>query len=78
MGGWVVNVASSSQEDSIRQLQVKLKNSGVDTVMQRIGSKGEPRYRLRVTGFATSGEAKRYAAGLAQKSGINGAWASKR
>ncbi len=75
---WVVNVASSSQQAAIERLQAKLQGKDVDTELQEIAGSGGPRYRLRVTGFATGGEASRYAAGLAEKAGIKGAWASRR
>jgi cell division septation protein DedD len=76
--GWVVNVASSSQRTAIEALQRKLRQHDIQTELQHLDKAGASRYRLRVTGFTSSGEARRYADGLAQKAGIEGAWVSKR
>jgi hypothetical protein len=77
-GDWVLNVASSSREASIKALQQKLEQQDIRTELLRTDVKGAPRYRLRVTGFASSGEAKRYATRLEQRAEIKGAWASRR
>ncbi|MDX1698224.1 MAG: SPOR domain-containing protein, partial [Thiohalobacterales bacterium] len=77
-GDWVVNVASSSQEDPIRAMQADLLKRDIRTELLRLEAGGKPRYRLRVTGFASSGEAKRYAESLAEKANIKGAWAGRR
>jgi cell division septation protein DedD len=77
-GGWVVNVASSSQHAAIEALQRKLRQQDIQTELQRLDGSGASRYRLRVTGFTSHGEARRYASRLAQKAGIEGAWVSKR
>jgi cell division septation protein DedD len=75
---WVVNVASSSQQAAIERLQRKLQGKDIHTELQQVKGSTGPRYRLRVTGFATGGEARRYAAELARNAGIEGAWASRR
>jgi cell division septation protein DedD len=76
--GWVVNVASSSQQAAIKRLQKKLQGKNIHTELQQVKGTNGPRYRLRVTGFATGGEARRYAGELARNAGIKGAWASRR
>ncbi len=75
---WVVNVASSSQQAAIKRLQGKLQGKDIHTELQQVKGATGPRYRLRVTGFTTGGEARRYAAELARNAGIEGAWASRR
>ena len=77
-GTWVVNVASSAQQATILQLQVKLLKQGISTELQQTDINGTLRYRLRVTGFDTGGEAKRYAEKLVREQGLKGAWASAR
>ncbi|MGB5260875.1 MAG: SPOR domain-containing protein, partial [Gammaproteobacteria bacterium] len=77
-GEWVVNVASSSREASIKALQQKLEQQDIRTELLHTDVKGEPRFRLRVTGFTSSGEARRYATRLEQQADLKGAWASKR
>ena len=77
-GDWVVNVASSSMEVPIRALQDRLGKQDIRTELQRTDVQGKPRYRLRVTGFSSASEAKRYAAGLVQQADMKGAWVSKR
>jgi len=77
-GTWVVNVAASSREGPIKSLQRKLQKQDIETELQQLGSGEKIRYRLRVTGFTSGGEAKRYAKKLVEESGIEGAWASKK
>lgn len=77
-GDWVVNVASSSREGPIKALQHKLRQQDIRTELQRTDVQGKPRYRLRVTGFSSGGEARRYAARLEQQADLQGAWVSKR
>ena len=77
-GDWVVNVASSSREGPIKALQHKLRQQDIRTELQRMDVQGKPRYRLRVTGFSSGGEARRYANRLQQHADLKGAWASKR
>jgi hypothetical protein len=77
-GDWVVNVASSSREVPIRALQDRLGQQDIRTELQRTDVQGKPRYRLRVTGFSSANEARRYAAGLVQQADLKGAWVSKR
>lgn len=75
---WVVNVASSSQQAAIKRLQKKLQGKNIHTELQQVKGSNGARYRLRVTGFTTGGEARRYAGELARNAGIKGAWASRR
>ncbi len=77
-GDWVVNVASSSREGPIKALQHKLRQQDIHTELQRTDVQGKPRYRLRVTGFSSGGEARRYAARLEQQADLQGAWISRR
>ena len=58
-GDWVVNVASSSREVPSKALQDRLRQQEIRTELQRTDVQGKPRYRLRVTGFASSDEARR-------------------
>jgi hypothetical protein len=77
-GDWVVNVASSTQQKSIRKLQETLARKDIVTDIQPVSTRGELRYRLRVTGFNSRDEARRQAKVLALEEGLGGAWASKR
>jgi cell division septation protein DedD len=77
-GDWVVNVASSSREVPIKALQDRLRQQDIRTELQRTDVQGKPRYRLRVTGFASANEARRYAARLVQQADLKGAWVSRR
>ncbi len=75
---WVVNVASSSREQPMLDLAEKLKEQGIPAERQTLTIEGELMYRLRVPGFATSGEARRYASKLEEKFGLRGPWVSRK
>lgn len=75
---WVVNVASSSHEEPILDVAEKLKEKGISTERQTLTIEGELMYRLRVPGFATSGEARRYARKLEADFGFRGPWISRK
>lgn len=75
---WVVNVASSSHEAAMVELAAKLKAKGIDVERQTLTIDGDLMYRLRVPGFASSGEARGYAEKLGKIHGLRGAWISRR
>ena len=75
---WVVNVASSSQEQAMLELAAKLKEQGIPVERQTLTIEGDLMYRLRVPGFDTSDEARRYARRLDKEFGIRGGWVSRK
>lgn len=77
-GGWVVNLASFSGEAQARGLLKTLQQAGVPAELQTTMLNGDTRHRLRVTGFPTRDEAKRYAGQLDEGLGLRGPWVSPR
>jgi hypothetical protein len=77
-GGWVVNVANSEQIEAIATLMDKLHTLGIPAETQEVTINSKLRYRLRIPGFATSDEARDYAANLDGDLGLKGPWVSKR
>jgi len=77
-GGWVVNVASSSQEKPTRDMMSKLQQQGIAVELRAVTVKGKILYRLQVPGFATSDAARRYANKLDSEYGLKGAWPSRK
>ncbi|MGB5540667.1 MAG: SPOR domain-containing protein [Gammaproteobacteria bacterium] len=75
---WVVNVASSSQEQAMLELAAKLKEQGIPVERQTLTIEGDLMYRLRVPGFTTSDEARRYARRLDKEFGLRGPWVSRK
>lgn len=77
-GEWVLNIASSSREESVWAMMDKLAAMGVDSEQQTVTADGETLYRLRITGFATKQEAKDYAGKLGKRIRLSGPWVSRR
>jgi hypothetical protein len=75
---WVVNVASSSQEQAMTELAEKLGDQGITVERQTLTIDGNLMYRLRVPGFTTSTEARQYARQLDKSHALHGAWISRR
>jgi SPOR domain len=75
---WVVNVASSTVPEKIDEAEAHMHSVGISVERQVVNFGGEVRYRLRVTGFPSSVDAKHYATKLEQDLGIKGAWASRK
>ena len=75
---WVVNVASSTVLAQIDEAETRMRRLGISVERQVVDFGGEVRYRLRVSGFPSGLEAKRYAEKMEQEMGIKGAWASRR
>jgi TolA-binding protein len=75
---WVVNVASSTVPEKIDEAEARMHSLGISVERQVIDFGGEVRYRLRVTGFPNSDDARRYATKLEQELGIKGAWPSRK
>jgi len=75
---WVVNVASSSHEQPMQELAAKLKEQGIPVERHALTIEGDLMYRLRVPGFTTSAEARRYAEKLDKEFGIRGPWVSRK
>jgi len=77
-GGWAVNLASFRGEKQAGDLLETLKRAGIPVEQQTTSLNGDTRYRLRVTGFATREEAKRYASKLDKGLGLGDLWVSRR
>jgi len=75
---WVVNVASSSHDQAMMERAAVLKEQGIPVERQILTIEGDLMYRLRVPGFATSDEARRYAGRLDKEFGIRGGWVSRK
>ncbi|MGD2112507.1 MAG: SPOR domain-containing protein [Gammaproteobacteria bacterium] len=75
---WVVNVASSSREQAMKDLASRLKEQGIPVERQALTIEGDLMYRLRVPGFATSDTARNYASKLDKEHGLKGAWISRK
>jgi hypothetical protein len=77
-GGWVVNVANSPYIEPIEKLKNKLQKRGIQTEIHEALVGGKPRYRLRIPGFSTSDEAKKYARNLDSDLGLKDPWVNRR
>lgn len=77
-GGWVVNLASFSGEAQAEGLLKTLQQAGIPAELQTTMLNGDTRHRLRVTGFSTREEAKRYAGELDKGLDLRGPWVSPR
>ena len=77
-GDWVVNVVSAGQAEPVRQLLLKLQTSGIQAEIQEADVKGKTRYRLRVTGFTSRDEARKYAVNFDGTFGLKDPWVSRR
>jgi len=75
---WVVNIASSSHGQAMQDLAAKLREQGIPVERHTLTIEGDLMYRLRVPGFATSGEARRYAEKLDKEFGLRGGWVSRK
>jgi len=77
-GGWVVNVVSSGYVEPVNRLMSKLHKHDIPAEKQEVVIDGKVRYRLRVTGFSTSDEARAYAQNLDRGLGLKDPWVSRR
>jgi hypothetical protein len=77
-GGWVVNVANSLYIESLEKLMNKLQKRGIQTEIHEAIVGGKTRYRLRIPGFSTSDEAKKYARNLDSDLGLKDPWVNRR
>lgn len=77
-GGWVVNVVSSEHIEAVEKLMNKLHKRGIPAETQEVIIGGKVRYRLRITGFSSSDEARAYASHLDGDLGLKDPWVSKR
>ncbi|MEZ5542609.1 MAG: SPOR domain-containing protein [Pseudomonadota bacterium] len=75
---WVVNVAAFANEQSTAALADRLRNQGISVERQVVKIDGGQIYRLRVPGFASSTDARRYAREIDAQYGLKGAWISRK
>ena len=77
-GNWVINLASYTWKSTAGRKLALFQSQGVDAEIFKVMINDKPMYRVRVTGFESSGEAKAEIPTVEKKLNLEGAWISKR
>ena len=77
-GNWVVNLASYTHEAMARRKLAEFQAKGVTGEIEGTTINDRPMYRIRVTGFASSREARASISALEATLGLKGVWISRR
>jgi len=73
-GPWVVNLLSASTRTEAGRKVEQLSAKGIDAEIQPAVVKDQTWYRIRVVGFATVGDARRFGRKVAKEMGLKGVW----
>lgn len=76
-GPWVVNLMSLNDRKVAQQQQARFSRKGVDTVIVPAKVKGKQWYRVRVVGFKTRKQAKKYADSVQTRLSLAGTWVTR-
>ena len=76
-GGWVINLASYTWKSTASRKLALFKQQGVDGEIFAITINDKPMYRIRVTGYQSSRQAKAGIPALEQALDLEGAWISR-
>jgi len=77
-GGWVVNLASYNHKAMAKRKLGEFQAKGVNAEIESTTIKDRPMYRIRVTGFKNSREARASIGSLEKTLGLKGVWISRR
>ncbi len=77
-GDWVINLASYTWKSTADRKQALFQQQGVDTEIFAVTINDKPMYRIRVTGFENSREAKAGIPAIEETLNLQGAWISRR
>ena len=77
-GAWVINLVSLTSQADADQFSVRARSKGVHTEQQNVTVKGKKYWRVQITGFVTSEEAKSHSNSAKQKLGLKDVWIMKR
>ena len=77
-GDWVINLASYTWKSTADRKQVLFQQQGVDTEIFAVTINDKPMYRIRVTGFENSREAKAGIPAIEETLDLEGTWISRR
>lgn len=77
-GGWVINLASYTWKSTASKKLALFQQQGVDAEIFAVTINDKPMYRVRVTGFESSRQAKAEIPAVEQKLNLEGAWISRR
>ena len=77
-GAWVINLVSLTSQADADQFSARARSKGVHTEQQNVTVKGKKYWRVQITGFVTSEEAKSYSNSAKQKLGLKDVWITKR
>ena len=77
-GGWVINLASYTWKSTASRKLALFQQQGVDGEIFAVTINDKPMYRIRVTGFKNSREAKARIPAIEEALDLEGAWISRR
>ncbi|MEN8205772.1 MAG: SPOR domain-containing protein [Pseudomonadota bacterium] len=77
-GNWVVNVASYTWKSTASRKLALFQQQGVNAEIFKVMINDKPMYRVRVTGYESSRQAKAEIPEIEQKLNLEGAWISRR
>jgi len=77
-GGWVINLASYTWKSTASRKLALFQQQGVDAEIFAVTINDKPMYRIRVTGYENSREAKAGIPALEETLDLEGAWISRR
>ena len=77
-GGWVINLASYTWKSTASRKLALFQQQGVDGEIYAVTINDKPMYRIRVTGFQSSREAKAGIPAIEETLDLEGAWISRR
>jgi cell division septation protein DedD len=77
-GAWVINLVSLPSQADADQFSARARSKGVHTEQQNVTVKGKKYWRVQITGFVTSEEAKSHSNSSKQKLGLKDVWIMKR
>lgn len=77
-GPWVVNLLSASTRAEAERQVAELLGQGIDAEVHSAVVKDQTWYRIRVVGFSTVDDARRYAGQVTAKTGLKGIWVARR
>jgi len=77
-GPWVINLVSLPHKIDVERFLEKAESRGVDADLYQVTVKGKTYWRVHVSGFASSTEAKSHADMIKEKLGLKDVWVAKR
>jgi hypothetical protein len=76
-GPWLINLASLDNQPAADRFSTRARTRGIPVEQQVVTVKGQQRWRIQVTGFASADEARINAGSIKEKLGLKNIWITR-